>query len=112
VIFLEGTEDMVKKRMFINSCDAMIHARERGESFGLSCGEFAFCEKPVITYGLSNERNHLDVLGEKAIVYNNRIELYNILKGFNKNKYDMKNNGYLFYTPENIIKIFRDVFLS
>lgn len=112
VIFLEGTEDMNKKRMFINSCDAMIHARERGESFGLSCGEFAVCGKPVITYGGSKERNHLDVLGDRAIVYNNSLELYNILKGFNKNKYDMKNNGYLFYNPENVIKIFRDVFLS
>jgi hypothetical protein len=112
VIFLEGTEDMVKKRMFINSCDAMIHARERGESFGLSCGEFAVCEKPVITYGLSKERNHLDVLGDKAVIYHNHDELYKLLKEFDKSKYDMKENGYLNYNPENVMKIFKEVFLG
>jgi len=112
VIFLQGTEDMLIKRKFINTCDAMIHARERGESFGLSCGEFAVCGKPVITYDESKERNHLEALGEKAIVYKNKDELYNLLKSFDKTKYDMKDNGYMIYTPENVMKIFREVFLS
>ena len=29
------------KKKFINTCDAMIYGRSLGESFGLSCGEFA-----------------------------------------------------------------------
>lgn len=112
VIFIQGTEDMVFKRKFINTCDAMIHARERGESFGLSCGEFSVCGKPVVTFGGSKERNHLDVLGDKAVIYQNFDELYKLLKEFDKNKYDMKENGYLNYNPENVMKIFKEVFLG
>jgi hypothetical protein len=102
---------MVFKRKFINTCDGMIHARNQGETFGLSCGEFAVCEKPIITYGASKERNHLDVLGNKGIVYNDYEELYNIFKTFDRINYDMKENGYMFYTPENVMKIFKNVFL-
>jgi hypothetical protein len=112
VIFVDGTDNMNRKRMFINTCDAMIHARERGETFGLSCGEFAVCGKPVITYGLSKERNHLDILGDKAILYQNREDLYDILKGFEKDKYHMEGNGYLDYSPENVMKVFQKVFLD
>ena len=50
VIFLQGNTDLIYKRKFINTCDAMIHARSNGETFGLSCAEFSICNKPVITY--------------------------------------------------------------
>jgi hypothetical protein len=112
VLFVDGTEDMKYKKMFINTCDAMIHARERGETFGLSCGEFAVCKKPIITFGMSKERNHIDVLGKHAILYFNKNDLYQILKNFEVSKYDMDNNGYFFYTPENVMKIFNQTFLQ
>jgi len=38
--FLPGTTNMKYKRMFINTCDAMLYARNGGETFGLACGEF------------------------------------------------------------------------
>lgn len=50
VIFLPGTTDCIYKRKFINTCDAMLHARSNGETFGLSCAEFSICNKPVISY--------------------------------------------------------------
>jgi glycosyltransferase involved in cell wall biosynthesis len=112
VIYLPGNSDMKYKRKFINSCDALIHARSRGETFGLTCGEFAICEKPVITYGLSQENEHLLILKEKAVIYNNEIELTDILLNFSKDKYDVSNNGYMFYTPENVMEIFNKNCLS
>lgn len=112
IIYLEGTTNMKLKRMFINTCDSMLHARKNGETFGLSCGEFALCEKPIITFNSKIERNHIDILKEKAIIYNNYEELYNIINTFNKNKYIMKNNDYIKFTPENVIKIFEKVYLS
>jgi hypothetical protein len=51
-----------KKRDFIASCNAMIHARGRGETFGIAVGEFAVANKPVITYRDSGEKAHLDLL--------------------------------------------------
>jgi hypothetical protein len=111
IIYLDGTTDMEFKRKFINTCDAMIHARKGGETFGLACGEFAVCEKPIITFNSEREINHIDVLKEKAIIYNNYNELYEIINTFHKNKYDMKNNGYMEYNAENIMKIFNQVYL-
>lgn len=112
LIYLEGTTNMEFKKQFINTCDAMIHARINGETFGLSCGEFAICEKPIITFNSKIERNHIDILKEKAIIYNNYKELYEIINTFYKDKYDMKNNGYINYTPENVMNIFNEIYLS
>jgi hypothetical protein len=106
IIYLPGNADMTFKRKFINTCDALIHARECGETFGLTCGEFAICNKPVITWGGSREREHLLILREKAVVYNTSEELYNILQTFTKDKYDVSKNGYMFYNPTNVMKIF------
>lgn len=111
IIYIPGNSDMVYKRNFINSCDALLHARGRGETFGLTCGEFAICEKPVITYGNSSETEHLIILKEKAVVYSNEDELNNILLTFTKQKYDVTNNGYMFYTPENVMNIFDKICL-
>jgi hypothetical protein len=53
----------------------MIHGRGIGESFGLACGEFLIHNKPVITYALSPQRNHIDVLG-KMLFYIRGLESY------------------------------------
>ena len=66
---------MKTKVEFINTCDAMLHARYIGESFGLSCAEFSVRNKPIITYEKSPERNHIDTLGEKGIYYENYSEI-------------------------------------
>ncbi len=69
LIFLAGSADPIRKVHFIQSCDAMIHARGIGESFGLACGEFSIKNKPVLTYAFSPQRSHIDILGPKAILY-------------------------------------------
>jgi glycosyltransferase involved in cell wall biosynthesis len=112
IIYLPGNSDMIYKRKFINSCDALLHARGRGETFGLTCGEFAICGKPVLTYGNSSEKEHLIILKEKAVVYNNESELTQLLATFTKDKYDCTTNGYMFYTPENVMNIFNKICLQ
>jgi hypothetical protein len=111
IVYLPGNTDMSFKRKLINTCDALLHARERGETFGLTCGEFAMCKKPVITYGIAKENEHLLILKDKAVIYNSPIDLYNILNTFTKDKYDVSQNGYMFYTPENVMKIFDKICL-
>jgi hypothetical protein len=112
IIYISGTTNMRIKRMFINTCDALIHAREGGETFGLVCGEFAVALKPVITYNNSPERNHLDVLGDKAVLYTDYETVYKVFDEFTKDKYNMEGNGFLYYNPENIMRIFDKVYLS
>ena len=110
VYFLSATVDPVRKRQFINTCDAMIHARGRGETFGIAVGEFAICGKPIITYSESPEKAHLQELGNFALTYNNPDTLYGqlvkVIEG------PLVSWGYGQYTPENVMEKFKEVFLS
>lgn len=112
ILYINGTANMEHKRLFINTCDAMLHARRYGETFGITCGEFAVALKPVITYSGSKDRNHLAILGDKAVVYSDYASVYQILSTFTRDKYDMRDNGYLEYTPENIMRTFAEVYLQ
>lgn len=112
VKFIQGTTDVNEKVAFINTCDVMIHARERGETFGLAIAEFSSKNKPIITYKNSPERNHIEMLGDKGIYYISQDELLNIL--LNIEKIDIKGkdwNCYKDFTPENVIIKFNNVFL-
>lgn len=110
VIYLDPIWDLDKKVEFINSCDAMIHARLRGETFGIACGEFSIKNKPVITYGLSREKAHIDILRDKALIYNNKKELENIFLNIQK---DDKNwDAYTEeYSPKPVMNKFKQIFL-
>jgi hypothetical protein len=110
VIFLPPTVDKYWKKGFINTCDAMIHARSRGETFGISVGEFAYFGKPVITYQGSYEKAHLEELGYTAITYSNEDELLTrILQMVHKIDYPRR---YTQYRPELVMQEFKKVFLD
>jgi hypothetical protein len=91
LIFLPGNSDLDYKVKFINTCDGMLHARGIGESFGLACGEFSIKGKPVITYALSPQRSHIEILGDKGILYKGQKDLTNILQNFNRQIQHEKN---------------------
>jgi len=113
IIHLDGTWVLEEKSAFINACDAMLHARLYGETFGLSCGEFALENKPIITYAGSGERNHIEVLSDRGIYYNSMEEIHDILNNFqNYKKFDDYNTPYLKFNPETIMEKFNKVFLN
>jgi hypothetical protein len=112
IVYVNGTTNMEYKRQFINTSDALLHARFDGETFGITCGEFAVEKKPVITYGGSKERNHINILGDKAVLYADYESLWKIISEFKKDKYNMEFNNYLDYSPENVMTIFNQVFLE
>ena len=112
VIFLPQTTDMNYKAQFINTCNALLHARWRGETFGLSCGEFSLKNKPVITWIGSNERSHIDILGDTGIYYSEKDDLIRILLCFNKiprRNWDVYSTE---YSPTAVMKKFNDVFIQ
>lgn len=113
VIFLPGSSNMNTKVRFINTSDAMLHARYVGESFGLSCAEFSIRNKPVITYEKSPERNHIDTLNEKGIYYENYSDILYILKNLDKKEINsLEWNCYQEYTPEKVVQKFKEVYLD
>jgi len=105
ILYLPRTTDLYVKRKFINTCNVMLHARTRGETFGLSCGEFAVCDKPILTFAHSPERAHIEILGNQCVQYGTKEDLLRIFET-NSWKIDMKNNGYLRYTPERVMSVF------
>lgn len=112
VLFFEPTFSMRDKVSFINVCDAMIHARSRGETFGFAIGEFSAMGKPIITWTGSKEKAHIDILGSKGIYYNNKRDLYKILYNFQDHLHNTDYNVYgKIYTPQNVMKKFEEVFI-
>ena len=112
IIHLPTIVNLDDKVEFINTCDAMIWARNEGESFGMAIGEFSSKNKPIIACkrGMSF---YQDILSISAIWYHNQETLSNILLEFNPRKYQYKNqNMYSVYTPEKVMKKFEEVFLS
>lgn len=113
VIYLPGSADLYEKVSFINTCDAMIHARFIGESFGLSCAEFSSRNKPVITWSGSQERSHIEILGESGIFYHDKFHLSNILSNIDKKVLNSNVwNNYNDYTPKKVIDKFKKVYLK
>jgi hypothetical protein len=115
VIFLPGTHDVGVKANFINTCDACLHARVGGESFGLAIGEFSVLNKPIITFAgqPKDDMAHLQMLGDKAIIYNNRRDLEHILLNFDAKEARNGNwNCYQAYSPENVMNQFASVFFG
>ena len=113
IIYLPPCADLIYKTKFINTCDAMIHARYDGEVFGLSIGEFSSLNKPIITCNTPGYNYHINILKDKGLYYHDKDSLVNIFKNMKLIKdlnYDW--NAYKDYTPENVMKKFMQVFIE
>lgn len=114
IIFLPATSNALDKQLFINTSDAMLHARGQGESFGLAVAEFSISNKPVFTFNSDSpkyEWAHIKVLGDKAIVYTNEKELKNILLQFRPSP-NTNWNAYSQFNPDEVMRKFKQVFID
>ena len=111
VHYLPATVDPNEKAKFLATCDAMLHARLHGETFGLAVGEFAVLGKPVITFSESRERAHLEMLGNQALLYRHAGELAEVLREFHPHK--TQGTQYeIFADPKVVMEFFRKKFLE
>ena len=112
IIYLDKIIDLDHKSIFINTCDAMIWGRDDGETFGLSIAEFSILNKPVFANKEGKDQAYIHLLGEKAVWYN-KDTLYSLLTTFDKEEAKAKDwNAYREYSPEKVMEIFNNVFLS
>ena len=109
-IFIKGTFNQTQKVKFINTCDAMLHARSLGESFGLSCAEFAIKNKPILTYGYCRQRAHFEICKNNIIPYYSYKDLNTKIINFNKNKKYNSGNLKNELSEKKTIKIFKEIF--
>jgi hypothetical protein len=108
--YLPATVDPVEKAKFLATCDAMLHARWHGETFGLAVGEFAVLGKPVITFAGSRERAHLEMLGGQSLQYRHADELIKILMDFRPHR--TQGTEYeRFNDPKIVMELFQKKFL-
>ena len=113
IFYINPSIESVVKMSFINTCDAIIHAQILGESQGISILEFSVMNRPVITWNGGTLKQHLENLGDKAVLYNTMEELYNILVNFKKENYKNKDwNVTSKYNDVNVMKKFNQVFLE
>lgn len=110
VKFINEIHDLNKKANFINSCDCMLHARQRGESFGLSIAEFLFLNKPVLAWNGGHDKNHLEMLKNSGTLYNNENDLDYMLNNLGDFKQDWSQRV-VDYDPKPVMKKFKEVFL-
>ena len=95
---------------FVNACDAMLHARMLGESFGLAISEFLYHNKPVLAWEGGYDGNHVNMLSDYKTLYN-ETNVYDMIMNFREMpKQDFKKIVEPF-TPKNVMQKFADVFL-
>jgi len=119
-IYLESLVSLEDKSKFINTCDAFLHARDYGETFGMSVLEFASRNKQILSYDneeLQNShplggRAHFLHLKDNVHKYKNEHELEYIL--LNLEKTNPFNTEYINqeFSPKNVIYTFNKVFLN
>ena len=63
ILYLPPTTDERRKGDFIRSCDAMIHARSSGETFGLAIAECARARRPMATGASRGRASRARVVG-------------------------------------------------
>lgn len=109
IIYLDKNVDLNYKVKFINTCDAMIHARKIGETFGLSIAEFSIKNKPIITCKCG-DLEHIKILGDKAILYKSVEDLINIFKNI-KSIINSRDdwNAYSLYSPKYVMGLFKKI---
>ena len=142
VIHLPASFDLEEKVRFINTCDAMLHARRDGETFGIAVGEFSIKNKPIITFAppesgwkrwkyliaqsfksvtktgqrlpKRTSTEHINILGDKAQVYCSRKELKSLIQNLNPATLQAKNwDAYSEgYSPGPVMRRFYQVFLQ
>jgi hypothetical protein len=111
IIFLPKIIDLELKVEFINTCDAMLWGRSDGETFGLSIAEFSIKNKPVLCCK-TKQNAHIHFLKEKCIIYD-ESNIQDIILNFDKDEAILKDwNAFSDYNPENVMKIFKEVFID
>lgn len=79
VIFLPGGADLQYRSDFVRACDAMVHSRSDGETFGMAIAEFSLANKPVLTTACG-DLAHIDILQPNVWVCRNASEYVQAMK--------------------------------
>ena len=121
IVHLNFSSSLAEKADFIRACDAMLHGRNAGESFGLAIAEFSQMRRAVFTAPAktrSGDNFHLQALGRRAFVYQSTPELIQKLLTFNRSRATTQPwaqrahwDAYTHFAPRHVMHTFACVFL-
>ena len=122
VLHIDRSCDPERKAAFLRTCDAMLHGRSNGETFGLAIAEFSAANKPVITSSGHHDggkaRFHLDTLAAHSthcerLFYNDKAALLALLATFDREAMATHDwRAHRSYEPDAVMATFASVFLS
>jgi len=112
IIHMDKTIDEQVKSNFINTCDAMIHARHMGESFGLAIAEFLYQDKPVLSFKGGIDQNHIFMLNDKGMWYHDYDSVVDHIINFDRLPKGQYKNLVNQFEPSNVMGKFHDVFIK
>lgn len=112
--FYNGFADMQLKANVIESCDAMIHARAMGESFGLAICEFLYGNKPVLAWSGGHDKHHVDLLTNTECLYDDKEDLLCKMQSLVDGNRTLNNYKTLVekFSPSAVMTKFKEVFLE
>lgn len=110
VIYLDPIFDLTEKFKIISACDAMLHARIQGETFGLAIAEFCALNKPILTWRHGHGKGYIEILKNDAIYYDHEYDLLDLLLNFSPDNRDY--NSYKDFSPERVMKKFDQIFFN
>ena len=113
IVFVNGTYNLQNKSNFIETCDFMLHARNHGESFGLSICEFLHGGKPVISWSGGLDQHHTMLLKNTNYMFSDYKNLTNMLINLKKDSNTKACKSIVEkFSPTNVMKKFQSVFLT
>jgi len=110
--FYKGFSDMQLKANVVDSCDAMIHARSMGESFGLAICEFLYGNRPVLAWNGGNDKHHLDILQDADMLYADKKDLLNKMDSLMRSEKKTYRHLVDKFSPKTVMEKFNKVFLE
>jgi hypothetical protein len=112
--FIPGTDNLSEKSSFIHACDAMLHGRAQGETFGLACAEFAAAGKPIFAWRHAPERHHLKKFCPDVLNFSTARELAKKLLALDPSDWSPSElqKSCVAYRQEIIAPIFEEVFAN
>lgn len=112
VKFIQEFNGLQVKANFISSCDAMIHARSNGESFGLAICESLAMNKPILAWEGGDDQNHSLILQDSGLLYNENNVVEKILNVRDYINQETWTDRVAEFRPEPVMRKFESVFLS
>lgn len=111
IIHLAPTTDKSSIASFLATGNIYLHARDRGESFGIAICEALAANLPVITCINGEDRHHIQLMGDKGFYYSSDKELEAILSNFKRPDYDYRGLVECF-KPKTVMQQFEHIFLK